>query len=149
MSIDDQKPQIFHWSSSELRPELKPIVLDYKKWKKKAKNKGKGGKPKYTRSLKDVQRLDEDNVHIAQKTARALSKGIDTYEKERRRSAKKKKDGAIEDFYQNSAKAASTSLKEVSDIPVDLADSLNRLALRKNIRKSLRRASKSISRWPV
>ncbi len=129
--------------------ELKPVVLDYKKWKKKAKNKDKEGKPRYSKALKDAQRLEGDAVHIAQTAARAFSKSIDTYEGERQRSAKKKTDGAMKDFFHNSAEAASTFLKEASDIPVDVADSVSRLSLRKKLRKSLRRGSKRILRWPI
>jgi hypothetical protein len=150
MSADDDQPVlVVRPSSGEMQTELKPIVLNYKKWKKKGNQKAKEEKPKYSRGLDDVQRLEGDFVHITQTGARAFSKSIDTYEEERSRSAKKKTDGAIKDFIHNSAKAGSTYLKETSDIPVDVADSISRLALRKNLRKGLRRASKRILTWPI
>ena len=39
-------------------------------------------------------------MRLAQRSARAFSKSLDTYEQERKRSAKEKRDGAIEDFNQ-------------------------------------------------
>ena len=150
MVADENKNvRVLRQSDGELQPDLKPIVLNYKKWKKKGKNKAKEGKPKYSRGLKDIQRLEGDAVQVAQTAARALSKGIGTYQEERQQSAKKKTDGAIEDFINNSAKATSTYLKEASDIPVDLANSVSRLSIRKNLRKGLRRASKRILKWPI
>ena len=83
-------------------------------------------------------------IRIAQRAAKAASKGLDTYEQERQRSAKEKTDGAIEDFFNNSAKATSAYLKEASDIPVDVVESLNTESYRKRMRKNLRRASKFI-----
>ena len=149
MSQDDTNVRVLSKSGGELHPDLKPIVMDYRTWKKKGKNKAKGGKPKYSRGLGDIQRLEGDRVHIAQTTARALSKSIDTYEEERQKSAKKKTNGAIEDFVNNSARATSAFLKESSDIPVDLANSVSRLSIRKNLRKGLRRSSKRIMKWPI
>ena len=136
-------------SGGELQPDMKPILLEYKKWKKKEKNKPKEGKAKYTRGLKDIQRMEGDSVHLVKTAARAISKGIDTYDQARQQSAKKKTNGAMRDFINNSAKATSAFLKESSDIPVDLAESISRLSMRKNLVKGLRRASKRILRWPL
>jgi hypothetical protein len=150
MSNDDPKNvRVFHPSAGEPEPELQPIVLDYKKRAKKAKKKADEGKPRYSRGLADAQRLEGDAVGIAQTAARAFSKSIDTYAEERQRSAKKKTDGAIEDFIHNSAKATSTYLKESSNIPVDLADAVSRLSFRKKLRKSMRRAAKRSMLWPI
>lgn len=146
---DDKNVSVLPPSGDELLLVPKPIVLDYKKWKKKGETKAKDSKPKYSKGLKEIQLLEGDTVHVAQTAARALSKSIDVYNQERQQSAKKKTDGAIEDLIHNSAKATSTYLKEASDIPVDLADSLSRLSFRKNLRKRLRRTSKRILKWPI
>ena len=131
------------------QPTMKPIVLDYKKRQKKAQTKAKTGKPRYTPGLADAQRLEGDAVHIAQSAARALSRSLDVYEEERRKSASKKKDGAIEDFIHNSARANSAFMKETSDIPIDLADAVSRLSFRKALRKNIRRAAKRKLLWPL
>ena len=83
-------------------------------------------------------------MRVAQRSSRAVSKAIDTYEQERKRSAHEKKDGAIEDFVHNSAKAASAYMKEASEIPIDLAESLNASSFRKRLRDSLHQASRVI-----
>jgi hypothetical protein len=76
-----------------------------------------------------------------------MSKGIDTYQREMDKSARSKRDGAIEDFINNSAKANSAYMKEVSDIPVDIADALSRTSTGKGLRRSLRRSARMISVW--
>jgi hypothetical protein len=124
---------------------MKPIVLEYKARKKKrTASEEDDGQEKYSEGLKDVQVLEGDLLRVAQRAARAASKGIDTYEEERQRSAKEKTDGAIEDFFNNSAKATSAYLKEASEIPMDLVESINTESYRKRLRKNLRRTSKLI-----
>jgi hypothetical protein len=138
-------PRVLQRVRGKLQSELKPIVLEYKARKKKrTANEEDEGQEKYSEGLKDVQVLEGDVMRVAQRAARAASKGIDTYEQERQRSAKEKTDGAIEDFFNNSAKAASVSLKEASEIPLDLVESINTESYRKRLRKNLRRTSRLI-----
>ena len=148
---DEEKVNIHKLSRPAVQnePELKPIVLKYTKLKKKKDVVEDDGKEKYSKGLKDIQRLEGNVVRITQKTTRALSKGMDVYERERERSAKEKTDGAIEDFIHNSAKAVSTSLKEASDIPLDVAESVSTNAYRKRLRKGLRRASDFLRLWRI
>lgn len=93
--------------------------------------------------------MESDILRVSQKAAKAFSKGIDTYQAEREKSAEEKTDGAIEDFMHNSAKAMSASLKEASDIPVDIADLISSDANRKRLRRTLREASKSLDFWRI
>ena len=134
-------------------PAVKPIVLEYKKLKKKkqtaAAESGDDRKEKYSKGLEDIQRFEGNVVRITQKAAKALSKGVDVYEKEREKSAQEKTDGAIEDFINNSAKATSAYLKEASDIPIDLAESVSTESYRKRLRKNLRQASKFLRLWRI
>ena len=138
------KPRVLHRSGGKLQSELKPIIIEYKGRKKKSKPKVDDGQEKYSEGLEDVQIMEGNMIHIAQKAARAASKGLDTYEHERQKSAKEKADGAIEDFFNNSAKAVSASLKEASDIPIDVVESLNTESYRQRLRKNLKRTSKFI-----
>lgn len=148
--FEQKQVRLLHRSDGELQPEIKPIVLDYKKGRKKKKaSSADGGRVRYSRDLEDFQRAEGDVLRVSQKAAKALSKGIDTYERERQQSAKAKKDGAVEDFVYNSAKATSAYIKEASDIPVDLADSLTNSRMSKRLRKSLRRASRMIGVWRI
>jgi len=136
------KPRMLRRTGGKLQSEMKPIVFEYTGRKKKSKPKAEEGQAMYSEGLEDVQVLEGNMVHIAQRAAKAASKGLDTYEQERQRSAKEKTDGAIEDFFNNSAKATSAYLKEVSDIPVDVVESLNTESYRKRMRRNLRRASR-------
>jgi hypothetical protein len=138
------KPRVYRRTGGKLQSEVKPIILEYKGREKKSKPQPEEGKEQYSEGLEDVQVLEGNMVRIAQRAARAASKGLDTYEQERQRSAKEKTDGAIEDFFNNSAKAVSASLKEASDIPVDIVESINTESYRKQLRKNLRRTSKLI-----
>jgi len=139
----NDKPRVLHRSGGKLQADMKPIVLEYKSRKKKSKSASEDEEPKkYSEGLEDIQVLEGDVIRVAQRAAKAASKGIDTYEHERRKSAQEKTDGAIEDFFNNSAKATSAYLKEASEIPVDIAESLNTESYRKRLRKNLRRSSR-------
>lgn len=135
-------------SDSESKTKVKPIILEFKRKDEKKDSETKG-KAKYSKRLEDIQTMEADVLRVSQKAAKAFSKGIDTYQAEREKSAEEKTDGAIEDFMHNSAKAMSASLKEASDIPVDIADSISSDANRKRLRKTLREASKSLDFWRI
>jgi hypothetical protein len=141
---NNNKPLVYSRIRGKLQSEIKPIILEYKGRKKKIETKPNEKQEKYSDELEDIQVLEGNMMRVAQRAARAASKGIDTYEKERQRSAKEKNDGAIEDFVYNSAKASSAYLKEASEIPIDIAESINTETYRKRLRKSLQRASKLI-----
>lgn len=142
---ENRKVIVLQRTRSGLQSELRPIVINYKQRHKKKKTaEDDNGTERYSEGLEDVQRLEGNLVRVAKRSARAFSKGIDTYEQERDRSAKEKKDGALEDFVHNSAKAASASMKEASEIPVDFTESLSGRSYRKQARKSLRRLAGTI-----
>ena len=145
---ETKKARILHRTSDGLQPGVKPIVLEYKK-DKKSDDKASKGKPKYSKNLEDIQTLEGDMLRVSQKAAKAFSKGIDTYQAEREKSAEEKTDGAIEDFVHNSAKAMSASMKEASDIPVAIAESINMESYRKRLRKSLKETSQVIGFWRI
>lgn len=136
------KPRVLRRSGGKLQDDMKPIVLDYRKRKKKTRAEEDDEPKLYSEGLEDVQVLEGDIVRIAKRAAKAASKGLDTYDQERQRSAKEKTDGAIEDFFNNSAKATSSFLKEASEIPVDVAEAMNTESYRKRLRKNLRRSSR-------
>ena len=126
---------------SQPGPAVRPIVFEYKKPKKKAKQ-APEGTAKYSRGLEDVQIVSGDWLRATQKAVSALGKGIDAYERERDRSAVEKKDGAIEDFPYNYGKVISVWMKEASDIPLEVSEAAKRRSYSKRVRKSLRRVSK-------
>jgi hypothetical protein len=140
---ENPKVIVLRWRSGGLQSEIRPIVIDFKKRRKKKRQDviDGDGEARYSEGLEEAQHLEGNLARIAKHSARAISKGVDTYEKERDRSAKEKKDGALEDMVHNSAKAASTSMKEASQIPVDIAEALSGSSYRKQTRKSLRRVA--------
>lgn len=144
---EEPKARVLRRTGSGLKPDVKPIVLEYKRDKEEKTTKDEKSKARYSKGLEDVQTLESDILRVSQKAAKAFSKGIDTYQAEREKSAGEKTDGAIEDFVHNSAKAMSTSLKEASDLPVDIAESINKDSYRKRLRKALKETSKAISFW--
>lgn len=147
---DSGQSRVYHRLHGDLQPELRPIVIDYKKkGKKKRSGQDDAGKEKYSTGFKDVQLLEKDALRISQKAAKALSKGLDTYDQERQKSARKKTDGAMDDYLYNSTKAASAFIKETADIPVDLVESVNRLSMGKRLRKRLRRDSRALRMWRI
>jgi hypothetical protein len=125
-----------------LQSEIRPIVIEYKKRRKK--NRRDDDEERYSKGLENIQRLEGNLTRVAKRSANAFSKGIDTYEQERNRSAKEKKDGTLKDFVHNSAKAASTSMKEASELPVDIAEALGGRSYRRRARRGLRRISGTI-----
>ena len=141
---ENRKVIVLRRTRSGLQSELRPIVIEYKKRRKNKRQSVEDDDERYSEGLEDVQRLEGNLVRVAKRSARAFSKGIDTYEQERDRSAKEKKDGALEDFVHNSAKAASTSMKEASEIPVDITEALGGRSHRRQARKNLRRVSRTI-----
>lgn len=147
MSNEPVTPLVVKRSNLKSEHELEPIVLEYKKKKKskKAKSETDGEKkPKYSESLKDVQEIEGDMVRVARRASQAVTKGLDSYDKARKKSSESKRDGAIEDFPHNATKAISDSLKEASEIPVDIVDALMTKNYRKQARQNLRRASRMI-----
>lgn len=150
MTTSTPKARVLRRSGGKLEADVKPIVLEYKRADDDDDVETvKKGKVKYSKGLEDIQTMEADVLRVSQRAAKAFSKGIDTYQSERQKSAEEKKDGAIEDFVHNSAKAMSTSIKEASDIPMDIAESINTDTYRKRLRESLRNASKMIDFWRI
>lgn len=148
MSEEKVTPIVLKRSKNKSGDSLRPIVVDYSSRKKKRKESedavGGEPKPEYSSNLKDLQEVEGDLVSIARRASESVTKGLDTYDKARKKSARLKKDGAIEDFPHNATKAISAGLKEASEIPVDVVDAVLTRNIRKQIRRNLRRASRTI-----
>lgn len=144
MTTKADKPRLYRRSRGELETGgPRPIVLEYHPHKKSKTRKEENGE-KYSDGLEDVQRAEADIIRVARRASKAATVGLDTYERERSRSAGEKKDGAIEDFPHNSAKAMSEALKEASEIPLDVAESMSTKDYRKRLRDNLKLASKTL-----
>lgn len=144
MTTDPLKPRVFRRTRGQLQAGLRPIVLEYVRDDEDDTERDRERGEEYSDGLSDIQQAEADFVRVARRATSAVAKGIDTYDQERRASAKSKKDGAIEDFPHNSAKAMSAALKEASELPLDVADALTTKNYRKRLRRSLRRISRSM-----
>lgn len=111
----------------------RPAVFDVKKKKKR----------RYSKELKGAQIGMRDLSRLSSRFASAVSAGIREYKNREKKSSYKKKDGALRDFFKNSAKGARKTLRRSSDIPLDLVRSVrpNRL------RNKLRRLRRRLFRW--
>ena len=142
-SAKPSKPLVLDRSQIGPRSRLKPIVLEYHSRQAKASaGQEPGGRERYSAGLADIQRAEVDLLRVARRAARAFAKGFDTYDRERQHSAQTKKDGAIEDFPHNTAKALSESLREAADLPLDLAEAVAPKNYRKRMRRNIRNASR-------
>jgi len=86
--------------------------------------KKKKKKPKYSKNLKPIAKIEKGAVRAQRRLANAVVAGLETWEKRRDRSSKKKKDGAIRDALQNSAAAMSKSMRVASRAATDLVSSV-------------------------
>ena len=120
---------------------IRPIVLSLKKKKKR--------KRRYSKGLKEIQRMERHLTRSAHRMARATEKGITTYRKLSIKSASQKKDGAILDFIPNSGIALSRSLRIASTIPYDISQAMDTPQNRKRLKRQLRSISRSLQtrRW--
>ena len=145
MSAENDKPRVFRRSHGQLEARLRPIVLEYEPRREKRAKTEIGSKgERYSAGLEDIQQAEADLLSVMRRATRAVAQGVETYDRERARSAEAKTDGAIEDFPHNSAKALSEMLKEASDIPVDIADAVTTKNYRRRLRRNLQSVSKTL-----
>ena len=145
MSAEDDKPRVYRRSQGQLEPGLRPIVLEYEpRREKRAKTETSSKGERSSAGLEDIQQAEADLLRVMRRATRAVAQGVETYDRERTRSAEAKTDGAIEDFPHNSAKALSEILKEASEIPVDVADAVTTKNYRRRLRRNLKTASKAL-----
>src|SRR6185503_1378241 len=90
----------------------RPIVYEYRR--------GGRRKKRYSKCYKDGQLIERDVSRAAERAGDALSDGFRRYRRERNRSARRKKDGAIKDFARNVGRGLERALRTGSRVPSDL-----------------------------
>ncbi|WP_148293533.1 hypothetical protein [Azospirillum sp. B4] len=93
---------------------------------------------KYSKGLKDGQRFERRVTKASRKVAKAVALGFDVYLERRDRSAGKKRDGALRDVAKNVSKATGEALKEISEVPYDLALAFDTKGTRKLTKQVIR-----------
>jgi hypothetical protein len=106
-----------------------PLVI------KLGKKKKKRGSSKAARRLEYYEKRMSKS---ARRVSRGIKNGVDTYIDNRNRSERRRKDGAILDFCENSAKGIAKAISESSPILTDAAKALNTKKMRKQIKQFLR-----------
>jgi uncharacterized protein with von Willebrand factor type A (vWA) domain len=109
-----------------------PIVI---RVKKDGKRKKKKGSSQTSRRLADFERQFS---RAARRISKGCKNGWDEYLDQRDKSERKRRDGALTDYYVNMAKGASRAISEGSSALTDVAKAFNSKRMRKQMRKSLR-----------
>jgi len=108
-----------------------PIVFEVKKGGKKKKK----GSSRTSRRLADFERQFS---RAARRISKGCKNGWDEYLDQRDSSERKRRDGALVDYYENMSKGISRAISEASPALTDLAKAFNSKRARKQIRKTLR-----------
>jgi hypothetical protein len=95
-------------------PILRPIVYE-------VRSGGKGKKKKkYSRGLKEPQKLEEGTVRATERLAQAAVDGLGTFRKRCNRSSRKRRDGALKDALRNLSRGMEDALTTAAKAPSDL-----------------------------
>lgn len=103
-------------------------------------------KKKYSRGLRDIQRFDRGLAKASRKINEAVAEGLNKYLKDSDKSARKRRDGAIQDALENWAAAMGKTVRRASKAPEILASTLNTRSSRKQFRTLVRLTTLPFSR---
>jgi|SRR6266404_2352837 len=112
----------------------KPVALE-KTESPDEKKKKKRGSSRAARRLAFIESRTSKSV---QRVSKAVENGVSTYLDKRDKSAGKRRDGALVDFYENAAAGISKAVSESSPVLSDFAEIANSRRSRKLIRKVVR-----------
>jgi hypothetical protein len=106
------------------------------------KRKAKRGSSKTARRAEDIEFRVSKAIH---RLANAAEKGVSKYQDARDKSARRRRDGALVDIYENAAKGVSRAISKATPATVTVAKALNS----KRGRKQMRSVVKSLPRIPI
>ena len=81
-------------------------------------------KRKYTRVFKPAQVMERRMNKAQRRMAKAIVAGLEEWNKQRNKSSRKSKDGAMRDGMKNAAKACGKTIRVASRIPEDMLRSM-------------------------
>jgi vacuolar-type H+-ATPase subunit H len=99
------------------------------------KKRKKRGSSRASRRIEDVENRATKALH---RVTKAVNKGVDNYIDKRDKSARKRRDGALVDFYENASVGISRAMAESSPVLTDMSKAINTRRLRKSIRRAVR-----------
>lgn len=97
--------------------------------------KKKRGSSRSSRRLEDIENRATKSLR---RVSKAVDRGVKIYREKRDKSERKRRDGALVDFYENVAVGMSETIANASPALPDLARAFNTKRRRKNIRKLIR-----------
>ena len=105
--------------AAQAEAALEPLSLDggvivLKRVKRKKK------KRRYSKGLKDIQRLERGASRAGVRLGDAAAAGFSTYRKRSNKSARRKRDGAVRDAVRNWTRALDKTLSKSSKAPYDV-----------------------------
>lgn len=103
-------------------------------------------KRKTSKGLKNLDKAHRNVSRALDHMAAAVSDGMKTYRKNEKKSAEKKKDGALRDAVKNTGKALSDTMKTMSKVPRDLTRTIDSKRNRKQVRSVARFLSGPVGR---
>jgi len=122
------------------REEIADSVAD--SVKDQAPGRGAGGDQKAKRGSSRSARRAEDIERRVSKAIRrvtgAVDRGVETYIDARDKSARKRRDGALVDFYENVTRGVSKAVAKSSPAAVDVAKAFNTKRSRRRMRASFK-----------
>ncbi len=95
------------------------------------------------RRTSDAEHVERNLYRAARRTARAAEAGVRRYEKVRRRSARRERDGAVVDLLPNVARGVAATAGRLAPVPVDLARAATPRSVRRITRRSVRAAARA------
>jgi hypothetical protein len=116
----------------------RPIVIELS-------NRGRTGRRRAPR-LKDADLAERNLYRAVRRSAGAIDAGTRRYQKSRRTSARRERDGAFIDLVPNMAKGVAVTAGKIGPVPLDLLRATPPNSIRRMARRSVRLASRAIDR---
>lgn len=107
-----------------------------KKGRRGGRRKAKRGSSRTSRRLEDIERRVSKAMR---RVTKAVNRGMSEYQDQRDKSASKRRDGALVDFYDNVSRGVSRAISQSSPAIVDVSKAFNTKRQRRLIRRGLRR----------
>lgn len=102
----------------------------------------KSGKPR----LKDADRAERNLYRAARRTADGAQTGLRRYDKARKKSGRRERDGAIIDVIPNSARGMVAAAGRLAPIPLDVMRAASPKLIRRVSRSTVRASARIIDR---
>ena len=105
-----------------------PIVLE----------RAKSGKKKPKPRWKEADRFERYTYRATRRTADAFDRGVRRYEKARKKSARRERDGAIIDWVPNVTRGMVVTAGRMAPVPLDMLRAVWPRSMRRTMRRTVR-----------